>query len=170
MNKLLVYSKNNKYYLSFENKTYQCILGRAGLINFKYKIEGDGATPQGKWSINDVWHRPDKISKFICRLPIKNIIENDGWCDDPKSPDYNKHIKLPYKYKHEKLFRNDSLYDILITLGYNESPTIKGKGSAIFIHCREKNKNFTEGCIGLWKSEIIEILENLDVNCHLIIK
>ena len=33
------------------------------------------------------------------------VIKNMGWCDDPTSSHYNKLIKLPFIYKHEKLFK-----------------------------------------------------------------
>lgn len=57
-----------------------------------------------------------------------------GWCDDPKSNKYNQLIKIPTKYHHEKLHRDDKLYDIILILDYNMNPIIKGKGSAIFLH------------------------------------
>ena len=28
-----------------------------------------------------------------------------GWCDDPKSKQYNKLVKLPFNYGHEKLYK-----------------------------------------------------------------
>ena len=42
-----------------------------------------------------------------------------GWCDDPYNKNYNKEIILNRKNKGEKLFRKDSIYDILIVIEYN---------------------------------------------------
>ena len=42
-----------------------------------------------------------------------------GWCDDPYNKNYNKEIILNKKNKGEKLFRKDSIYDILIVIEYN---------------------------------------------------
>ena len=40
-----------------------------------------------------------------------------GWCDDVKNKKYyNKLIKIGNKIKHEKLFRNDRKYDLLIPI------------------------------------------------------
>ena len=50
----------------------------------------------------------------------------------------------------ERLFKKNNTYDILIVLNYNMRPTIKNKGSAIFIHVT-KNYKKTEGCIALKK-------------------
>ena len=48
-----------------------------------------------------------------------------GWCDDFRSKDYNKEITFPFNYRAEKLYRSDNIYDIIIEINYNKSPTIK---------------------------------------------
>jgi L,D-peptidoglycan transpeptidase YkuD (ErfK/YbiS/YcfS/YnhG family) len=72
-----------------------------------------------------------------------------GWCDDFKSKDYNKLIKIPFKYSYERLFRKDHIYDLVILINYNYRPTIRNKGSAIFIHIAKKNYQKTAGCIAV---------------------
>ena len=65
-----------------------------------------------------------------------------GWCDDPKSKNYNKLIKLPSTFGYEKLFKKENVYDIILVLNYNMNPIVKNKGSAIFIHVvKGKQKN-----------------------------
>ena len=81
-----------------------------------------------------------------------------GWCDDANSKFYNKLIKTPSNLSHEKLYRNDSLYDILIVINYNIKPTIKKKGSAIFLHLTKKNQKYTKGCIAVSKKNMKLIL------------
>ena len=61
-----------------------------------------------------------------------------GWCDDSRSKRYNKLVKLPYNYRCEKLYKKENVYDIILVLNYNMNPTIKNKGSAIFIHVAKK--------------------------------
>ena len=78
-----------------------------------------------------------------------------GWCDDPKSKKYNQLIKLPTKYSHENLYRIDNIYDLILVLNYNMKPTIKNKGSAIFIHITRKNYKKTKGCIAIKKDDLI---------------
>ena len=74
-----------------------------------------------------------------------------GWCNDVKKyKKYNKLIKITDKIKHEKLFRKDYKYDLLIPIQYNYKKTVPGKGSCIFIHLT-KNYKPTAGCIALKK-------------------
>ena len=42
-----------------------------------------------------------------------------GWCNDPLNKKYNSLIKINEKIKHEKLYRKDNKYDILIVIDYN---------------------------------------------------
>jgi L,D-peptidoglycan transpeptidase YkuD (ErfK/YbiS/YcfS/YnhG family) len=81
-----------------------------------------------------------------------------GWCDDPKSNFYNQQIKLPSKFGHEKFYRNDRIYDLLVVLNYNTKPIIKNKGSAIFLHIAKKNYEKTKGCVALKKKHLIQLL------------
>ena len=65
--------------------------------------------------------------------------------DDVNFPSkYNKPIKTNIKIRHEKLFRRDNKYDLLIPIKYNfVKPKVK---SCIFIHLTEDYKP-TQGCI-----------------------
>ena len=87
-----------------------------------------------------------------------------GWCDDPNSNQYNKLIKLPFKFKHEKLYKKENIYDIILVLNYNMSPIEKNKGSAIFIHVAKKNYKKTEGCVALKKNHFLKILKKIKPN------
>ena len=87
-----------------------------------------------------------------------------GWCDDPNSRLYNRQIKLPTKVGHEKLFRNDDLYDLVLVLNYNINPIIKNKGSAIFLHVSTKNLDSTKGCIAIKKKNLITLLAEIKKN------
>ena len=65
---------------------------------------------------------------------------------------YNKLIKINNKIRHEKLYRKDNKYDLLIPIKYNWKKTVPEKGSCIFIHLT-KNYNPTAGCIALKKKD-----------------
>ena len=84
-----------------------------------------------------------------------------GWCDDPYSKNYNKEITLNKKNRGEKLFRKDSIYDILIVIEYNTKKTRSFNGSAIFIHLT-KNYEPTKGCIALKKNDLLILLKIID--------
>ena len=87
-----------------------------------------------------------------------------GWCNDAQSRQYNKLIKLPSNYSHEKLYKRQNIYDIILVLNYNMNPVVKGKGSANFIHVTKKNYKKTEGCIALKKTDLIKIIKGLKRN------
>jgi L,D-peptidoglycan transpeptidase YkuD (ErfK/YbiS/YcfS/YnhG family) len=87
-----------------------------------------------------------------------------GLCDDPQSKFYNKLVKLPSKFSHEKLYRKDNIYNIAVVLDYNLNPIIKNKGSAIFIHVAKKNYKATQGCIGLKQKELIKLIQIVKKN------
>ena len=87
-----------------------------------------------------------------------------GWCDDPRSKNYNKLINLPFNYNYEKLFKKENIYDIILVLNYNMRPVKKNKGSAIFIHITKKNYKKTQGCIAIKKTELLKILKKIDIN------
>ena len=121
-------------------------------------------TPKGKYKIKYILYRKDRIKKIDSKIKKIAIKKNMGWCNDPKSKNYNRLIKLPSVYNFEKLFKNDNTYDILIVLDYNMNPTIKNKGSAIFIHVAKKNYKKTEGCIALAKNDLLKIIKKLKKN------
>jgi L,D-peptidoglycan transpeptidase YkuD (ErfK/YbiS/YcfS/YnhG family) len=149
-------------YLEYKNLKFRCALGKAG-IN-KKREEGDNVTPEGTFKIIKVYYRRDKIENIITSIKKKEIKKNIGWCDDPISNSYNKEIKLPSRFSHEKLHRKDNLYDLILVLNYNTNPIIKNKGSAIFIHIAKKNYKPTAGCIALKKRDLLELLKNIKKN------
>jgi len=153
---------NKSGYLKYKNLRFRCALGKGGV---KKKIrEGDNITPIGTYKIVNVYYRRDKIKKLTSNLKLVPINKNMGWCDDPKSKKYNKLIKLPSKFSHEKLYRKDNIYDIIVIINYNMSPIVKNKGSAIFIHVANKFYKKTKGCIALKKNNLIKLIENISVN------
>jgi L,D-peptidoglycan transpeptidase YkuD (ErfK/YbiS/YcfS/YnhG family) len=95
-------------------------------------------------------------------LPVRPIHESDGWCDDPKSPYYNRLVKRPYAFSHELLWRDDRMYDVVIPMGYNDDPVVAGKGSAIFMHIAKPGYLGTEGCVALALEDMLELLPSLN--------
>jgi L,D-peptidoglycan transpeptidase YkuD (ErfK/YbiS/YcfS/YnhG family) len=143
-------------YLVFKNLKFRCAFGKNGIK--KKKEEGDFITPKGIFSLKKVYYREDRIKNLRTKLKKIKIKKHMAWCDDPKSKFYNKQIKLPSRYNYEKLYRNDKIYDIIITLDYNTNPIIKNKGSAIFIHISKRNYKPTAGCIALKKENLMNLL------------
>ena len=151
----------NKNYLTYNKLKVKCAIGKKG-INYKKK-EGDLVTPRGQFKIKYILYRKDKV-KISTKLKKKVIKKNMGWCDDPKSNHYNKLVKLPFIYRHEKLYKKENIYDIILVLNYNMNPVKKNKGSAIFIHVAKNNFKKTEGCITIKKQSLIKLLKKINPN------
>jgi L,D-peptidoglycan transpeptidase YkuD (ErfK/YbiS/YcfS/YnhG family) len=159
--------------LYFNGKSYSCAVGKKGFS--ADKKEGDSCSPLGIFALRECWYRADKMPILntapTTQLPLKIITQNDGWCDDIGSVDYNKHVKLlpvmpsacscnddETTFSHEKLWREDDVYDLIIPISYNDAPVIAGVGSAIFLHIAKENYTGTEGCIALAKHDLLKIL------------
>jgi L,D-peptidoglycan transpeptidase YkuD (ErfK/YbiS/YcfS/YnhG family) len=145
-----------KHLLLYKGYKLKCSIGKSGI--YKKKREGDLSTPKGIFKLGFLYYRKDKIKLPKHKITKKNIKKNMGWCDDSKSKDYNKLIYFPFKYSAEKLFRKSSIYDILIPIKYNYSPTVKNKGSAIFLHLCSKKYKHTKGCVSIQKKDFLKIL------------
>ncbi len=133
-----------------------CALGRTGLR--RAKREGDGATPIGRWTLELVYFRADRVARPRTGLPVVALRRDMCWCDDPADRNYNRMVHLPYPARHERLWRDDGLYDLIVVLGHNRSPRIRHHGSAIFMHVASPEMAPTEGCIALAQADLRRVL------------
>ena len=106
----------NKY-LTYKNYKAKCVIGKRG-IGYKRK-EGDLITPKGEYRIKHILYRKDRVKKIQSKIKKTTIKKNMGWCNDSKSNNYNKLIRLPSSYNYEKLYKKDNTYDIIVVLDYN---------------------------------------------------
>jgi len=153
---------NKSGLIKYKSFKFRCALGKAGIGG--KKREGDNVTPTGTFKIVKIYYRSDRIKKIASKFRAIEITKNMGWCDDPNSKNYNQLINLPSRYGHEKLFKKNNIYDIIVILNYNMKPVIKNKGSAIFIHVAKKNYQPTQGCVALKKNDLLKILSKVDNN------
>ncbi|MBC8269640.1 MAG: L,D-transpeptidase family protein [Rhodospirillaceae bacterium] len=145
----------------------RCALGRNGIGD---KIsEGDGHTPVGRFALRRVMVRSDRIPEVGTALPVSQLSKTDGWCDDPASADYNKPVTLPHPARHEELWRDDAVYDLIVEIGCNDDPVVPGKGSAIFMHVAKPDYTPTEGCVALALDDLLELLRVCDTSSVLVV-
>ncbi|MFO1152572.1 MAG: L,D-transpeptidase family protein [Rhodospirillales bacterium] len=147
--------------LSWPGGQRPCRLGRAGIR--VDKREGDGATPAGLHPLRRVLWRDDRLSPPATGLPRQPIRPDDGWCDDPADAAYNRPVTLPYPGRHERLWRDDGLYDVIVVIGHNDDPVVAGAGSAVFIHVVAPDGAPTAGaptagCIALALPDLLALL------------
>lgn len=105
-----------------------------------------------------VFYRPDRVTMPRTGLPVSALHAGLGWCDEPGDANYNRIVPLPYAGSHERLWRTDHLYDVIVVLGYNDLPRSHGRGSAIFMHLARPDYSPTEGCIAFALPDLLRIL------------
>jgi len=139
---------------TFQGQTFRTAIGYGGIRTDKQ--EGDGATPSGVLPLRRVLYRPDRGPPPQSILPVQPLQPDDGWCDDPTHPDYNRAVKQPASA--EQLWRDDAIYDIIGILGWNDQPVRPGLGSAIFLHIARPAYTPTDGCIALSPADLRHVL------------
>jgi L,D-peptidoglycan transpeptidase YkuD (ErfK/YbiS/YcfS/YnhG family) len=148
-------------------KRLRCAIGRGGFS--ADKREGDGATPIGAWPMRRLLWRADRLPAPRTLLPASPIGRAEGWCDDPADPAYNRPVALPCGARHERLWRRDRVYDLVVVLGYNDDPPEPGRGSAIFMHVARRDFRPTEGCVALARADLLEVLADADPSSRVIV-
>ena len=138
------------------DKVMRAAMGPAGPIGGKR--EGDGATPIGRFAFRYLLYRPDRLRPPPTGLGLRALSPRDGWCDDPADVLYNRPVILPYRARHERLWRDDDIYDLIVVLGHNDDPVVPGAGSAVFLHVARPDFSPTAGCIVLSKDDLLPLL------------
>lgn len=133
------------------------------------KREGDGGTPVGRFELLHVYYRPDRGLPPATLLPTEPLTPASGWCDDPGHRLYNRPVQLPFSASHEKMWRDDRLYDIVVVLDCNLNPAVKGQGSAIFFHVARPGYSPTEGCVAVSPEHMRLILQNIGLGAEMVI-
>ncbi len=146
--------------LRWPARTTRCAVGRGGI--HADKQEGDGITPVGTFPLRRVFYRPDRLARPLTALPVLPLQPHDGWCDEPAHSAYNTLIKHPFSARHERLWRTDSRYDIIVEVGFNDDPVVPNRGSAIFMHNAHPQYRPTQGCVALALTDLLALLQQCD--------
>ena len=146
--------KIKKHLLLYKGYKLKCSIGKSGITSSKK--EGDLVTPKGIFKLGPLYYRNDRINLKKCRIKRKIIKKGMRWCNDSRSKKYNKEINYLSKYRSEKLYRNDKIYDLYINIQYNFSPVIK----ELFLNLNLDNRDI----IFFSKSKILIGLFNLSIN------
>jgi L,D-peptidoglycan transpeptidase YkuD (ErfK/YbiS/YcfS/YnhG family) len=141
------------------NLVLPCALGRGGAR--RDKREGDGATPIGRFRLLQAFYRGDRRWRPRTGLLLRRLRRQDGWSDDPRDPRYNQLVRLPRAAGHETMWREDALYDVVVDIGWNRGPVIRGRGSAIFLHLARPGFMPTHGCVAVDGRMIGRLLERI---------
>jgi len=143
--------------LRFRGRRFPVAVGRGGLT--VDKREGDGATPRGVWHVTGLLYRADRLAPPApWAVPVG---PGDLWSDDPRDPAYNRPVRAPHPFSHERLRRPDPLYDVVLTTDWNAPDAVPGRGSAIFVHVWRKPRHPTAGCLALRRDHLLWMLAHL---------
>ena len=145
--------------LALAHGVRRAALGRSGIKALKR--EGDGATPAGRFPVRLVLYRADHVTRPRTVFPLRAIQADDGWCEDPTDRSYNKLVRLSPRSGADRLTRDDNLYNLILILGHNDRPRVKGRGSAIFVHLARPGYAPTAGCIALSHHDLLMLLAEL---------
>src|SRR5947207_10941729 len=126
------------------------------------KKERDGREPAGVFAIG-------QVLVYNAHLPLgadysyHQVTEADVWSDDPRSPNYNRHIVIdpknpPDNYSREKMRSSDFAYEWLVEIRHNSDPPVPGAGSAIFFHIRRGVNRATTGCTTMAEPELVKMI------------
>jgi L,D-peptidoglycan transpeptidase YkuD (ErfK/YbiS/YcfS/YnhG family) len=138
--------------------SFPCALGRGGL-GLK-KREGDGITPIGIYPLRRLHVRADRVRLPRRAYPARRIRKDDWWCDEPSDRAYNRLVTqrpLP-RAATEGFWRKDTLYDLVIDIGYNDAPAVRGRGSGIFLHLARPGFKPTRGCVAVSHDAFLKLL------------
>ena len=148
--------------------TVPCALGGSGIR--QRKREGDGVTPAGRFGLVAAFYRPDRLRRPQTTLPLEPLRLDSGWCDDPGDRRYNRPVRLPCPASHERLWRDDHLYDLLVVLDYNLARPRRGAGSAIFLHLAAPGFAPTAGCVAVTDAAMRRLLARAGPGSEIIIR
>ena len=154
----MIFTATSDGYLDIDGRRVRCALGRSGVRTAADKREGDGASPLGVWPIRRVLYRPDREPAPETGLPVAPLAPEDGWCDAPGDPAYNRPVRLPYPASAEQLWRQDRVYDLIVILGHNDDPPVSPMGSAIFLHLIQPDGSPTAGCVAIHRQDMLDLL------------
>jgi L,D-peptidoglycan transpeptidase YkuD (ErfK/YbiS/YcfS/YnhG family) len=136
-----------------------CALGPAGIV--RLKREGDGGTPAGRFRLMWGYYRSDRWRPRSAGVPLRPMRRDQGWCEDPNSPRYNRPVRLPAVDCTDRMWRSDHLYDLTFVLDQNYSCRAKGRGSAIFFHLARPGLTPTAGCVAISSSDMRKLAPRL---------
>jgi L,D-peptidoglycan transpeptidase YkuD (ErfK/YbiS/YcfS/YnhG family) len=136
-----------------------CALGPAGIA--RRKREGDGATPAGRFRLLWAFYRPDRKRPPAGGAPLRALRRDAGWCEDPRSANYNRPVRLPARDCTDRMWREDDLYDLIFVLDQNFTRRKKGAGSAIFFHLARPGLTPTAGCVAIRAADMRRLAPRL---------
>jgi L,D-peptidoglycan transpeptidase YkuD (ErfK/YbiS/YcfS/YnhG family) len=103
-------------------------------------------------------------------LPASRITVDLAWCEDPSDRRYNRPFLRPPGESGDRLWRDDSLYDLVIEIDHNARPRRARRGSAVFVHIARPQGSPTAGCVALRAADLRRLLARVGPSTRLAIQ
>ena len=148
-------------------------VGRSGIADAANRVEGDGTSPAGVYSFGMLFGIQDNPGGL--QREYKKVDEDDYWDGDRNSDTYNQHVRgseMPDTWNaaaSEHLIDYKYSYNYAAMVNYNVNPTIKGKGSAIFLHCTHPGSLYSAGCVSIPESKMIRALRLINDQAYIVL-
>ena len=150
------FEKNDGKWVEDETLACNGYVGSEGTIDPAEMGEDRNATPKGLYSIGDAFYKEDEPDTG---LEIFQITPGTYWVNDPRSDDYNQMVQTTDILDGAEDMNAIEDYKYGFVINYNVDPVLKGKGSAIFFHCKEED---THGCVAAPEENVLKYLNKLD--------
>jgi len=122
--------------------------------------EGIARTPQGVFTLTEAFGRAADPGTA---LPYRQVDDQDWWVGDQHSSLYNQHARCadgtcPFDESvSENLYDVGPVYDYAAVIDYNRRNTVRGAGSAYFLHVT--NNAATAGCVAIDRTSLVSVLK-----------
>jgi len=152
--------------LTFATK---CGFGRKGFASASRKVEGDRKTPTGEYTLTTPFGIASDPGSC---MGYRQVTDNSYWSGERE--DYNTWVEVEpgtRDMRHsEHLIDYTVSYQYGFFIDYNSDPAVYGRGSAIFLHCKDTNKWSTAGCIALTSEHTRYLMRNCRPGTRIVIK
>ena len=126
------------------------------------KEEGDKKSPAGVFTIGTAFGKPHADNLPAFQLPYQQITYELQCIEDRDSHSYNQLVMEndPAKdwEQHDRMLREDDLYDLGAFVNHNIDPAVPGSGSCIFLHLWRNPSSGTLGCTAMERKELLKHL------------
>ncbi len=128
--------------------------------------EGEQRTPSGVFTLTQAFGNE---ANNDTKLPYFRAGPDDWWDENPRSAQYNRHVKSRYSPggNSENLLYSGAVYAHAVVINYNTNPVVKGAGSGFFLHVSDGAP--TQGCVAIAANELNVIMRWLDPSQHPVI-
>ena len=146
-------------------------VGKNGLCLDEDHKEGCGQTPAGVYHFNAAF---GIAADPGCAMPYTQVNDDIYWSGDMRDGmRYNEMVNInDYPdldmENSEHIVDYDYQYQYCLNISFNEDGT-PGRGSAIFLHCIGPVKPYTGGCVAVPEYTMVQIMQNVDPDCVVII-